>query len=240
MSKVSNFVKENISILIVEDETVLAIGMEYSLQNMGYNISGIESSAQNAINHVRQNRPDIIIMDINLKGDVSGTTAAKQIWQYYKVPIIFLTSYSDEKTIKKAIECEPYGYLLKPCKDDELNIAIQVAIYKHNYFFKNIKTFNKTDNLIKLTNKVDFHKGKSLLYYENNPIKLTGNETKLFEILCENIGETVSFERISSYIWRDGFYDLGKLRTLIYRVKQKTKEDLIQSVFEVGYKIEEF
>lgn len=178
-------------------------------------------------------------MDINLKGDISGTSAAKEIWQYYKIPIIFLTSYSDEKTIKKAIECEPYGYLLKPCKDDELNIAIQVALYKHNYFFKNIKTFNKNENLIKLTNNIEFHKGKSIVYYENNPIKLTGNETKLFEILCDNLGETVSFERISSYIWRDSLYDLGKLRTLIYRVKQKIKEDLIQSVFEVGYKIEE-
>ncbi|RXI43265.1 hypothetical protein CRU99_08430 [Malaciobacter mytili] len=237
MSKVTNFVKEDVSILIVEDETVLAIGMEYSLQNMGYSVSGIETTSTNAINHVREKKPDIIIMDINLRGSSSGIEAAKHIWQYYKIPIIFLTSYSDEKTIKKAMACEPYGYLLKPCKDEELSVAIQVAIYKHNYFFKNIKVFDEEQQFVNLKDNFKFHLGKALLYKDKEPIKLTGNETKFFEILCENVGETVSFERISNYIWRDSLYDLGKLRTLVYRVKQKIKADLIESIFETGYRL---
>ncbi len=239
MKEFSNFNDKEISILIVEDETVLALGLEYTLLEFGYEVLGIETTAKGAISSAFENEPDIILMDINLKGVTSGIEAAKQIWQYKQIPIIFLTSYSDEKTIKSAMTCEPYGYLLKPCRDKELTIAIQTAIHKHNYFFENKDSLcqNHSKKIILLEANLYFDKSKGILYKKEKPIKLTGNEVKLFEILTDYAGETVSFDKISSYIWRESLYDMGKLRNLVYRLRNKIGHDIFENVYENGYRL---
>ena len=228
--------KDEISILIIEDEAVLALGLEYTLKSFGYHVCGIESQFDKVVNNFSVYAPDLVLADIKLNGPLSGIHIAKYIWQTHKTPIIFLTSYCDEKTIQEAMKCEPYGYLVKPWKDEELNAIIQTAINKHNYFFAHHATFQNTI-LIELENNMRYHKGKSILYRGDEPISLTGNETKLLEILSDCPKEAVSFERISSYIWRESLYDLGRLRTLVYRLKQKIGFNLIESVFETGYRL---
>ena len=228
---------KDISILIIEDDAVLALGLKYTLKNFGYSVSGIENSMQGTINHLNSSIPNLALVDIKLKNSSCGIEIAKFLWQTRKIPIIFLTSYSDEKTIEKTLSCEPYGYLIKPCKDKELHTTIQTSLNKHNYFFKNKELFVNNDNFIFLENDFKFHKGKSILYKNNEPIKLTGNEIKLIELLSDYQKEVVSFERISSYIWRESLYDLGKLRTLIYRLKQKIGFEIIENIFESGYKL---
>ena len=239
MTKIPDFLKNETSVLIVEDETVLAIGMEYSLEEFGYEVTGIETSASSALKHVELNKPDIVLMDIKLKGEESGIDAAKKIWAKYKIPIIFLTSFSDDKTIKNAMQSEPYAYLIKPCRDEELKVTIQTTLHKHNYFFKNKDSIctAKIEKLIFLIDNFSFDKTKKILFKENNPIKLTGNETKLLDLLTDHPGEPVSFEKIKNYIWRDDFSDIGKLRTLIYRIKTKLNTNLIENIFELGYRL---
>jgi DNA-binding response OmpR family regulator len=227
---------KDISILIIEDEAVLALGLEFTLKSFGYSVSGVETSLNGTINHLNHSIPDLALVDIKLKNSACGIEIAKFLWQTRKIPIIFLTSYSDEKTIERTLSCEPYGYLIKPCKDKELNATIQTTINKHNYFFKNKELFSSED-FIFLENNLKFHKGKSILYKNEEAIKLTGNEVKLIELLCDYPKEVVSFERISSYIWRENLYDLGKLRTLIYRLKQKIGFEIVENVFESGYKL---
>ncbi len=236
MTKLMNFAKNDIEVLIVEDETVLAIGMEASLEDMGYAISGIETTANNAILHANKELPDIVIMDINLKGQESGIEAAKQIWQKHKIPIIFLTSYSDDSTLKQAMQSEPYAYLLKPCRDRDLDIAIKTALHKHKYFFKNKECLNN-DSMINITKEFKYDKAKRVLYNIDKAIKLTGNEIKFFDILSQNVGESVSFQRIISFIYRDEYSDLGKLRTLVYRLRAKLPIELFENVYEFGYRL---
>lgn len=240
MTKLSNFIKKDIEILIVEDEPIIAIGMECSLIELGYEVSGIESTARDAIKHAKEETPDLILMDINLKGDESGIQAAKQIWESNKIPVIFLTSYSDDKTIKNAMQSEPYGYLVKPCRDKELKASIEIALHKHNYFYKNKDSLNMgidNSNLIKLENNFTFNKAKGVLYLNDKAVKLTKNEVKIFDILIEYRGETVSFDKISNYIWREPISDMGKLRNLVYRIKSKLKTDFFENVYELGYKL---
>lgn len=236
MTKTINFVKKEIEVLIVEDETVLAFGMEASLEDLGYSISGIESSAQNAISHVENNLPDIVIMDINLKGPESGIKAANEIWKKFNIPIIFLTSYSDEQTFKEAMSSEPYAYILKPCRDRELDLAIKTALHKHKYFFKNKNCLDE-EYLVKLVGGYEYNKAKRVLYKDKEAIKLTGNEIKFFDILSHKKGETVSFERILSYIYRDDYSEIGKLRTLVYRLRMKLEVDLFDNAYEFGYRL---
>ena len=236
MSKNHLIEKDEISVLIIEDEAVLALGLKYTLNSFGYDVCGIENNLQSTIKNLSVYSPDIVLADIKLKGISNGIQIAKYIWQTKKIPIIFLTSYCDEKTIQETMCCEPYGYLVKPCKDKELNAAIQTAMNKHKYFFKNQKSLDD-ENIVSIIDDFIFHKGKSVLYKGDEPIKLTGNETKLLELLSEYSQEVVSFERISSYIWRESLYDLGKLRTMIYRLKQKLGADIVESVFETGYRL---
>lgn len=228
--------KNEISILIIEDEAVLALGLECTLKSFGYHVCGIESQFDSTIRNLSSYTPDLVLADIKLNDHISGIQIAKYIWKTKKIPIIFLTSYSDEKTIKEAMSCEPYGYLVKPWKDEELNAIIQTALNKHNYFFAHHTTLQ--DNIvIEFENNLSFHKGKSILYKEGKAVNLTGNETKFLEILSDYPKEAVSFERISSYIWRESFYDLGRLRTLVYRLKQKIGFNIVESVFETGYRL---
>lgn len=231
-----NSLKE-ISILIIEDEVILALGLKETLKSFGYIVSSIESTMQGTLKSLEKVIPTLAIVDIKLKGFDNGIDIAKYLWQVKKIPIIFLTSYCDEKTIEKTLSCEPYGYLIKPCKDKELHTTIQTTLNKHNYFFKNLNTFENNETFIDLENNLKFHKGKSILYKNNEPIKLTKNETKIIELLSDYPKEPVSFEKISSYIWRESIYDLGKLRTLIYRLKQKIGFEIIENVFESGYKL---
>ena len=239
MTKFQNLYKNETSVLIVEDEAVLAIGMEYSLEEFGYDVTGIETTADSAIEHVSLNSPDIVLMDIKLKGTKTGVEAAQQIWNSYKTPVIFLTSFSDDKTIKEAMNSEPYGYLIKPCRDEEIKVAIETALHKHNYFFKNKDSISssKIEKLFYLPDNFKYDKGKKILFEDDTLIKLTGNETKLFDILTDYINEPVSFEKINNYIWRDDYSDAGRLRTLVYRVKNKLKINLIENIFEFGYKL---
>lgn len=229
---------KNLEILIVEDEILLAMAMKCTLNDFGLTVSGIEVTGKNAIEHVKNKRPDLVFMDIHLKGTMSGTEAAKFIWKNYKIPIIFLTSYSDAKTLNEAMSSEPYGYLIKPSKDEEILTTITTTIHKHNFFFKNKEILEKSDdNKIYLIEDFSFDKIKGVLYQKDKALTLTGNEVKLFEILSDYIGEPVGFDRIKDYIWRDDFCDIAKLRTLIYRLKNKIGINLIENVFEVGYKL---
>lgn len=231
----SNFFKKNISILIIEDDVILAMGLETTLENFGYEICAIKNNSSEAIKYCNEQTPDLILADINLNSLQSGIDAAIQIWQTKKIPIIFLTSYSDNKTINKCMQCEPYGYLIKPYKDEELNATIKMALHKHNFFHKHLST--QSLEKIEICENICFHKGKNILFVNEKPIKLTGNETKLLQILSDNLNEMVSFEKINFFIWREEFYDLGKLRTLIYRLKNKIGEEIIENVFETGYKL---
>lgn len=239
MTKPLTLMKINdINILIVEDEIVLAMALEVSLNKMGFNVSGIETIPSKAILHVQNNFPDIVLMDINLNSTQSGIDVANVIWNRFKIPIVFLTSYTDDNTINKALECEPYGYLIKPCRDEELKATINTALHKHRYFFKRKNDLNKNDSsFLYLEDNLKFDKTNCTLYRNRELIKLTKNEKKLFNLIANTTNHTASFENIFAYIWREDIYDLGKLRTLIYRLKLKTKTNLFENIFEQGYRL---
>lgn len=227
-----------ISVLIVEDEIVLAMAIELSLKRMGFYVSGIETTPAKAVIHAQNSLPDLILMDINLNSTDTGIDAANIIWKKFQIPIIFLTSYTNDKIIKEAMECEPYGYLIKPCRDEELKASINMALHKHRYFFKNKNSLEKDQSdFLYLEESLKFDKSNSILYKDHDKIKLTKNEKKLFEITTKNPGDIVNFKIIYAYIWREDLYDMGKLRTLIYRLKLKLGINPFENMYEQGYKI---
>ncbi|MFN8486493.1 MAG: response regulator [Caldilineaceae bacterium] len=118
-------------ILIVEDEGIVALELRNRLNSMGYQVTGMADSGEKAIKKASQLKPNLILMDIKLKGEIDGIMAAERIRNYLDVPIIYLTAYADEHTLERAKVTEPYGYVLKPFEEHELHIAIEMALYKH-------------------------------------------------------------------------------------------------------------
>jgi DNA-binding LytR/AlgR family response regulator len=118
-------------ILIVEDESIVAKDIQNSLVKLGYIVTNIVASGEKALNSIEEKKCDLIMMDIMLKGKMNGIETANIIKEKYHIPIIFLTAYADDDTIKKAKLAEPYGYIMKPFKEKELQTTIEMAIYKH-------------------------------------------------------------------------------------------------------------
>jgi two-component system response regulator LytT len=120
-----------LKILIVEDENIVAKDIQNTLVSLGYNVQAIVPTGEKAIKEIEQARPDLVLMDIMLKGKMSGIDAANQIREDYNLPVIFLTAYTDDSTVGRAKVSEPYGYIIKPFKEKELQTTIEMAVYKH-------------------------------------------------------------------------------------------------------------
>ena len=112
-------------ILIVEDQSVIAIDLKKSLSDKGYVVVGITDNSEDAINKADECRPDLILMDIMLKGEKSGIETAELIKKKQDIPIIFLTALTDVETYLKAIKTEPFKYLMKPIEMESLERAIE-------------------------------------------------------------------------------------------------------------------
>jgi two-component system cell cycle sensor histidine kinase/response regulator CckA len=118
-------------ILIVEDENIVALDLESSLESLGYTVAGSVSSGERAVEEAGQTRPDLVLMDITLKGTMDGMQAAAKIRERFDIPVIYLTAHADEATLQRAKLTQPLGYLLKPFEDRDLHSSIEIALYKH-------------------------------------------------------------------------------------------------------------
>lgn len=119
------------SILVVEDNRVVARDIKQQLEKLGYIVAGMAASGETAVSLVEQRKPDLVLMDIHLEGELDGIEAANRIRAEALIPVIFLTAYADDETVKRAVQAEPFGYLLKPFEENQLRTAIEMALYKH-------------------------------------------------------------------------------------------------------------
>jgi len=118
-------------ILIVEDEGIEALSLQQKLKARGYSVPEIVYTGEDAVKKAAQISPDLVLMDIMLHGEMDGITAAEKIHASFDIPIIYITAYADDETLKRAKITEPYGYIVKPFKERELQISIEMALYKH-------------------------------------------------------------------------------------------------------------
>ncbi|HOP31526.1 MAG TPA: response regulator [Spirochaetota bacterium] len=117
-------------ILIVEDQLIIALDLELILKNLGYEVVGIVNTGEECVEFVKNNRPDLVLMDIMLSGDIDGIAAAEVIHKTLDVPIIYLTAHSDEKSLERAHLTGPYGYIVKPIQERELYTSIEIALHR--------------------------------------------------------------------------------------------------------------
>ena len=118
-------------ILVVEDENIVVMELRARLQNLDYAVVGIASSGEEAIRKTEQTHPDLVLMDIRLKGKMNGIQAAKVIRDRFATPIVYLTAFADDDTLQRAKATEPFGYLLKPFEERQLHSTLEMALQKH-------------------------------------------------------------------------------------------------------------
>ena len=118
-------------ILIVEDEAVVALAIQTQLVRLGFEVVATCDSGREAIQTTAEAPPDLVMMDIKINGDMDGVDTAKHIRSVFDVPVVYLTSYSDDATLERAKVTEPFGYLLKPFDDLTLKTTIEMALHKH-------------------------------------------------------------------------------------------------------------
>ena len=172
-----------ISVLVVEDESIVSKDIQYSLKKLGYNVVGVAATGQKAIDLCGEKMPDIILMDIMLKGDINGIEASTRIKESYNIPVIFLTAYADENTLSKAKVTEPYAYIIKPFKEIDLHTSIEMAFYKHSKELEILKERDMLYNIIENKENKDFIFVKS----KSRLIKLNTEDIFFIEALKDYV-----------------------------------------------------
>jgi two-component system response regulator len=121
----------NEKILVVEDEELVAQDIKVILEDLGYEVPALVASGEEAIQKVKTTHPDSVLIDIMLEGKMDGIEAAEKIKQLYDIPIVYITAYGNEEVVQRAKKTEPHGYILKPFQEKELQISLEMALYKH-------------------------------------------------------------------------------------------------------------
>jgi C4-dicarboxylate-specific signal transduction histidine kinase len=116
--------------MVVEDDRIVARDISEQLGRIGHSVIGVTARGEAAVELAISNRPDLVLMDIRLEGDIDGIDAARQIRARCQIPVVFLTAYADDETVRRASQAEPFGYLLKPFEDLQLRTVIEMALYK--------------------------------------------------------------------------------------------------------------
>ncbi len=118
-------------ILVVEDESIVARDIRNMLLGLGYEVTAVVSGAKIAIQNAEETRPDLVLMDVMLQGEVTGVEAAEHIYTKFNIPVVYLTAYADSSTVQRAKKTEPFGYIIKPFEERELQTTIEIALYKY-------------------------------------------------------------------------------------------------------------
>src|SRR5438105_4779950 len=120
-------------IMIVEDEGLIAADLQVRLERAGYTVPAIADSAGDALRAIRETSPDLVLMDIRIKGDMDGIQVAEKVREQFDVPVVYLTAYEDRGTLERASQTQAFGYIKKPIASASLQGSIEMAISKHKH-----------------------------------------------------------------------------------------------------------
>ncbi len=226
---------KEINILIVEDESIVAMEIESYIQKLGYTVIDICSNAKDTLKTVSEHSIDIILMDICIKGELDGVETTAIIKKDHPhIQIIYLTAHLDDYNVDRAIKTNPTAYLSKPFHREELRVFLKIALRKIN---ENISLDTVNRHSIIFDHEFSYDLSDHTLYCCAEIIHLTRKENELLELFLENKNTLLDFYTIENAIWPDKDTNNNTIRTLVKRLRQKLKHKFIETVSSRGYRL---
>jgi len=225
-------------ILIVEDNFIVAEDIRRCLTRAGYQVVAIATSGEDVIKNLSCYNPDLVLMDIFLAGSLDGIETARMIQQKRSIPVLYLTAYADREVVERAKLTEPFAFLVKPFRRDDVVSNIEMALYRHEKRKKEAEE-GKSHTSITLKNGFSYDLEHERLLYMGREIRLTKKEHRFIYLLVKNRGRTVTFSKIESYVWDDIMgVDENNFKVFLWRLRSKVGKGLIRNIRGIGYRIE--
>jgi len=224
---------KEINILIVEDESIVAMEIESYIEKLGYSVVSICSNAGDAFKRIKENPVDIVMMDIHLKGAMDGVEAAARIKEAYPhIEIIFLTAHLDDYNVDRAIKIDPVAYLSKPFNREELRVFLKIALRKIR---REIQVDSSQKHIV-LDHEFSYDLPNHTLLCCQEIIDLTKKEHALLELFIQNRNYIVDLYTIENTLWPEKETNANTIRTLVKRLRQKLKHKFIETISTRGYR----
>ncbi len=220
-----------IKILVVEDNIVFAKNIAKIILEFRLKVTNILTRVSKVYDSIKNDEPDLIIIDVCLNNTIDGIDIIKKIHQNKYIPVIYLTSLYDDQIIQKAIQTNPIGYIIKPFNKYELKATIALGIYKNT----EKKTLNQDFKHLGFDYLYDELNQK--LYYHDIMIKLSKKETKLLNLLILADNKIVLLETIEREVWNDYHVSKFSVRNVVYRLRNKVNYKFIQTIPYIGLKL---
>lgn len=245
-----------VSVLIVEDESIIALNLKETLLELGYRVCGVAATSAKALHLLERELPQLILMDISLKNGDNGIALARAITAEHALPVVFLTANAEPKTIAEAGRSAPFGYIVKPFDPPTLHATIEIALERfrhetaHREALDAAERLNRTlharietgkeavSRTLRLRFGYLFDRQTETLYCGDTQVRLTPLESRVIALLCSNAGSIVPAEQIEHAVWPDEPAGHAALRSLLFRLRGKLEGGLITNVSGFGYKIE--
>ena len=221
------------TILVVEDEPIVALELKTELEKLNCEVLGMLTTKKDVLESINKQVPNIIMMDIKLGRTENGIDIVQEIQKTKDIPILYLTAFSDDETMRRAFSTNPIGYIVKPFKTQELKTNIQLAMYKLEKAV--LSPINK--DYIPLGEQFYFDKENSNLYFRDKFIKLGKKEKQLLWILVDANYAVVPIPNIIEVLWDGVETSNSALRTVVYRLKGKLGNEIIQVSYGYGYSL---
>ena len=225
-------------IIVVEDESIVAKDIQNTLIKLGYDVPSTASNAESALEIIDSEKPDLVFLDIKLKGDVDGIQIAENIKANYNIPVIFLTSYVDKPTLERAKITEPYGYIVKPFNESDLQSTVEMALYK---FGKDQETKEDKDRFESALSGVDegiiiCDSDCNVNYLNTKAENLIGNTIdkasgkNVFTLIEFNDGSTkADAGYVSKSLEKNRIYEISNTDLSFIKDNKKMKSDITLS-----------
>ncbi len=223
-----------IPIMIVEDESIVAMELSSYLEYLDYEVVAITNNFKDAVEKAIEFKPHIIMMDIRIKGDIDGIDTASIIKEEINTSIIYLTAFSDETTITRAIKTEPSSYLVKPFNKSELFASLKMADLSYE---KNRVNKKQRVGDVKFDDEFSFDIKANQLIFRGENIHLTKRELQLLYLLIKANNSIVSIYEMENEIWPDKLPNENTRRTLVGRLRAKLNYKFLETISGVGYRI---
>lgn len=217
-------------ILIVDDEPLVTIFIKHIVLEAGDIVIDLCYDSDHALRAIRETQPDLIFMDINIKGSLDGISIIRKVAPADAV-VYYISAYTSEEIITEALSTDPYNYLFKPIKEVEIKMALELCRKKRQ------EPETRSSHLVRLADNLYFDLQLLVLEQDGYPVTLTRTEQKLIALFADNINNLLSYSVIRKKVWKEKEIADSTIRDQISRLRQKCPQLNIHTDFGIGYRL---